>query len=92
MPYVLGMETPLLLKRRLMRLWPPLDERAKRMVAASEALHLGYGGISLVSRACGLSRVTIGKGIAELDVGPPPAGRIRRPARLCHGELSAARV
>jgi len=73
------METPLLLKRRLMRLWPHLDERAKRMVAASEALHLGYGGISLVSRACGLSRVAIGKGIAELDVEPPPAGRIRRP-------------
>jgi len=76
---VVGMETPLMLKQRLARVWPHLDERAKRMVAASEALRLGYGGISLVSRACGLSRVTIGKGIAELDAEPLPAGRIRRP-------------
>ena len=35
------------------------------MVAASEALGLGYGGISRVSRVCGLSRVTITKGIRE---------------------------
>ena len=68
-----------MLKERLARLWAHLDERAKRMVAASESLRLGYGGISLVSRACGLSRVTIGKGIAELDAEPLPAGRIRRP-------------
>jgi len=49
------------------------------MVAASEALGLGYGGISLVSRACGLSRVTITKGIQELHAEPIAAGRIRRP-------------
>lgn len=76
---VLGMETRLMLKRRLARLWPHLDERAKRMVAANEAAHLGYGGISAVSRACGLSRVTITKGIAELDAEPLPPGRVRRP-------------
>lgn len=49
------------------------------MVAASEAAQIGYGGISQVSRACGLSRVTITKGIRELDGEPLPAGRIRRP-------------
>jgi hypothetical protein len=49
------------------------------MVAASEALDLGYGGISIVSRACGLSRVTITKGIQELHAEPIAAGRIRRP-------------
>ena len=49
------------------------------MVAASEAAQIGYGGISEVSRACGLSRVTITKGIRELDGEPLPAGRIRRP-------------
>ena len=49
------------------------------MVAASEALQLGHGGISQVSRACGLSRVTITKGIRELDAEPLPRGRIRRP-------------
>lgn len=49
------------------------------MVAASEALDLGYGGISRVSRACGLSRVTITQGIQELRAEPIAAGRIRRP-------------
>jgi len=63
----------------LIQLWPHLDERGRRMVAASEALRIGRGGISQVSRACGLSRVTITKGIAELDKEPLPEGRIRRP-------------
>jgi hypothetical protein len=49
------------------------------MLAANEAVELGHGGISLVSRACGLSRVTITKGIRELDAEPLPEGRIRRP-------------
>jgi hypothetical protein len=49
------------------------------MMAANEALHEGYGGISRVSRACGLSRVTIAKGIRELGQAPVAAGRIRRP-------------
>jgi hypothetical protein len=48
------------------------------MLAATEALGLGYGGVSLVSRACGLSRVTITKGISELDAPPLPGERIRR--------------
>jgi hypothetical protein len=46
------------LKQKFRQLWPHLNERGKRMVAAEEALQLGFGGISLVSRACGLSRVT----------------------------------
>lgn len=49
------------------------------MVAATEALQLGYGGVSQVSRACGLSRMTITKGIHELNAEPLEAGRIRRP-------------
>ena len=49
------------------------------MVAATEALQMGYGGVSRVSRACGMSRVTITRGIAELDAEPLEAGRIRRP-------------
>jgi hypothetical protein len=61
------------------RIWPYLDERARRMVAASEAKHLGYGGVSIVSRACGLSRITIAKGIRELENEPYAIGRIRRP-------------
>jgi hypothetical protein len=49
------------------------------MVAANEARALGRGGVSAVSRACGLSRVTITKGIRELDEPPLPEGRVRRP-------------
>jgi len=49
------------------------------MLAASEARQLGHGGVSAVSRACGLSRVTITKGICELGEPPLAPGRIRRP-------------
>ena len=47
-------------------------------MAANEAVHEGYGGISRISRVCGLSRVTITKGIRELGEKPIGAGRIRR--------------
>lgn len=66
------------LQEKVARLWPHLDERARRLFAASEARALGHGGVSLVSRACGLSRVTITKGLRELDEAPLPAGRVRR--------------
>ena len=56
-------------------MWPHLDEHARRLVAASKAVELGYGGISLVSRACGLSRVTLTKGVEELQAAPLAAGR-----------------
>ena len=60
--------------------WPLLDERTRRIMAAGEAIALGYGGISLVSRACGLSRKAISKGIREIQEGSASkAGRIRRP-------------
>jgi hypothetical protein len=66
------------LARKLAKIWPHLDERGRRMVAANEARELGYGGVSAVSRACGLSRVTITKALRELDDEPLPAGRVRR--------------
>jgi len=66
------------LREKFHQLWPHLDERARRIVAASEAKHLGYGGISLVSQACGLSRVTVTKGVRDLGGKPLPTGRIRR--------------
>ena len=49
------------------------------MMAANEAVHEGYGGVSRISRICGLSRDTISKGIRELGEKPIAAGRIRRP-------------
>ena len=67
-----------LLTRKFAPIWAHLDERLRRMVAANEARALGRGGVSAVSRACGLSRVTITKGIRELDEPPLPEGRVRR--------------
>jgi hypothetical protein len=67
------------LQRKVALLWPHLDERARRLFAATEARQLGHGGVSAVSRACGLSRVTIMKGVQELEEPPLPPGRVRRP-------------
>ncbi len=67
------------LAQKFALVWPHLDERSRRMMAASEARQLGYGGVSIASRACGLSRVTIAKGMQELDAPPLPPGRVRRP-------------
>jgi hypothetical protein len=67
------------LKQKLHSIWPHLDERTRRMTAANEALSLGFGGVSLVHRASGLSRQAIIRGIRELKTGKLlPAGRVRR--------------
>jgi transposase len=65
---------------------PFLDEQNKRLFAGSEALAIGEGGISIVSRATGMSRDTISKACKELlsgNVGtseiPIPDGKIRAP-------------
>jgi Rhodopirellula transposase DDE domain len=65
---------------------PLLHEKARRCWAASEALSLGRGGITLVAAATNLSRPMIRRGITELqagDHGPggdqPAPPRIRRP-------------
>src|SRR5258708_23383496 len=66
------------IRKKLQNLWPHLNERSRRMLAAAEASQIGYGGVSLVSRACGLSRVTIIKGIRELAAPALPPERVRR--------------
>lgn len=50
-----------------MALNPIMNEMLRRRWAAIEAKTLGYSGISMVSRATGLSRSTITAGIAELS-------------------------
>jgi hypothetical protein len=51
-------------------IWPHLYERGHRLFAAAEAKRLGQGGITTISTICGLSRVTITKGIKELENEP----------------------
>ena len=68
------------LQQKFASIWSLLDERTRRLMAANEARTLGYGGISEVRRACGLSRKAIAKGIREIEKGTAvPPGRIRRP-------------
>jgi Rhodopirellula transposase DDE domain len=45
---------------------PIMNERMRRQWAASEALSLPRGGVTVVAQATGLSRTTIGGGIREL--------------------------
>ena len=57
-----------------------LDERSRRIWAATEADALGHGGVSAVSRATGIPRRVIHAGIAELRRGDPlEPHRVRRP-------------
>ena len=59
---------------------PHLDERQRRLLLAAEARSLGYGGVSLVAQAAGVSRVTVTTGVEELEAGADPMpGRARRP-------------
>ena len=45
---------------------PLMDERMRRQWAAAEALSLKRGGVTVVAKATGLSRTTIGEGMREL--------------------------
>jgi len=58
---------------------PLLDERARRLWAATESIAVGWGGDALVSAATGMARETIRKGRRELAQGIEPTTRIRRP-------------
>ena len=66
------------LKAKYEDLFPHLDERQRRLVAAADAERLGRGGVATVARSSGLSRPTIYKGADELHQAPLEAGRIRK--------------
>ena len=69
-------------RRRFERIAPTLDERARRLFAANEAIEFGYGGRDAVERVTGIAKGTIRRGISELGdiehLAPPP-GRQRQP-------------
>lgn len=58
-------EKEAVVKQRYASLKGTLTERSRRLFAGSEALALGYGGISAVSRATGLSIKTVSRGKKE---------------------------
>lgn len=59
-----------------------LHEKEARHYASVEALKLGYGGISYISRLFGIHRTSVYNGIAELSdpvlLGQVPPGKQRR--------------
>jgi hypothetical protein len=63
---------------KYMPLWWKRNERERRIIAAGEALSLGYGGISMISLAFRLSRKAIAKGIQEIYEGNSMSGPTRR--------------
>jgi len=74
------MVDPTAIRARYEALSPHLDERGRRVFAASEARAAGYGGIAAVSRATGIAASTIGRGLDELgDTAGLDASRVRRP-------------
>jgi hypothetical protein len=60
-----------------------LNERSRRLLAAAEAKAAGHGGIAAASRATGVARSTIGRGLKDLAVLDGLPGAIRRPGGGC---------
>ena len=67
------------IQARFDALSPFLNERDRRLFAASEARAAGRGGIAAVSRTTGIARSTIGRGLADLRSGAVRCSeRVRR--------------
>jgi transposase len=66
------------IRRKYLALQPLLDERTRRLWAATESRCVGYGGDAVVASATGLARTTIRIGRRELE-GDASTHRQRRP-------------
>src|SRR5271156_95634 len=67
------------IRERFSALSHHLNERERRLLAATEANAAGYGGIAAVSQATGIAASTIGRGLKELAVKAAiAAGGVRR--------------
>lgn len=90
-----------ILKQKYDALSPYMDERIRRLWAATEAQALGWGGITAVSAATGLSRTTITGGLVGTikhraqSEAQASAIRLRRPGggrkKLPHTDLTLQR-
>jgi hypothetical protein len=67
------------IRERFMAVERDLNERSRRLLAAAEAKTAGYGGIAAVSRATGVARSTIGRGLKDLATPGSLSGAVRRP-------------
>ncbi len=72
------MEVEELIRTKYEALGPSLNEMSRRIWAATEARALGYGGVSVVARAIGISRNSIIAGQRDIVNGTRfPEGRVR---------------
>lgn len=75
-----GDEAAAVIQAKYLTLQTTMNEALRRRWAAAEAQALGRGGVTLVSRATGISMPTLRKGIRELATGSAlPGQRIRQP-------------
>ncbi len=71
-------EAEAIIRRKYDSMAPFLNERSRRLWAATEARAVGYGGVMAACRATGLSINTVRRGLVELDAGLEDAERMRR--------------
>lgn len=68
-----------LLREKYAKMVPHMNEKQRRLYLATEAHMLGYGGITLVAKAAGVSRTMIYAGLQEQEEGREVSEGIRRP-------------
>jgi hypothetical protein len=69
-------------REKYVPLKPSLNERTRRLWAATEAQSLGRGGVAAVMAATGMSSATVYRGLGDLKAGTGAvlsAGRLRKP-------------
>lgn len=71
-------KTKQVIKAKYDSLSPHLNEKTRRLWAATEAKTLGRGGITLIAEAIGMSMNTVRDGINDLTANDIPVERIRR--------------
>jgi DNA-binding phage protein len=74
---------PSAIRERFTAVTRDLNERSRRLLAAAEAKTAGHGGIAAASRATGIARSTIGRGLKDLSAPECLSGEVRRPGGGC---------
>ena len=66
------------LKGKYKIIGPHLDEKARRLWAATEAKSIGWGGITIVAKIANISPITVRSGLQDLKRGDLPTNSVRR--------------
>src|SRR5277367_6926648 len=74
---------PSAIRERFTAVARDLNERSRRLLAVAEARTAGPGGIAAASRATGIARSTIGRGLKDLRAPEGLSGEVRRPGGGC---------